>query len=150
MAEVQIETQSPALTARSQASDNGLSTQRVEDPEIKVRAEEGKTLKPQAASSPLQAQSLLTECTICFAEFPDAILGECGHGGICYECAVKMMREGQLCPYCRGKIVAVYKSESPAQQKSVIEVSREAVCVDEAGNRLELQAQRGTVQATLV
>ena len=44
-------------------------------------------------------------CWICCQGKRDAVLLECGHGGICYECAQKCARtRPPLCPMCRGRI----------------------------------------------
>lgn len=36
---------------------------------------------------------LKKNCLICFANKPDAVLLNCGHGGICYECGVTIFKE---------------------------------------------------------
>lgn len=46
-------------------------------------------------------------CFICYDSPPDAVLLECGHAGICVECATRLLeRPGRAarCPICRGPI----------------------------------------------
>ena len=44
-------------------------------------------------------------CAICFTGPRDAVLLECGHGGICYTCARRCLRKkGRECPMCRAPV----------------------------------------------
>ena len=44
-------------------------------------------------------------CAICFTGPRDAVLLECGHGGICYACAKRCLRKkGRECPMCRAPV----------------------------------------------
>ena len=44
-------------------------------------------------------------CSICFTGPQDAVLLECGHGGICYDCAKRCLRKkGRECPMCRAPV----------------------------------------------
>lgn len=44
-------------------------------------------------------------CAICFTGPRDAVLLECGHGGICYSCARRCLRKkGRECPMCRAPV----------------------------------------------
>ena len=48
------------------------------------------------------------KCLICFAGPRDAVLLECGHGGLCYACARRCLRKkGRECPICRQSIAQV-------------------------------------------
>lgn len=41
-------------------------------------------------------------CVICFENQPDAVLMNCGHGGICHKCAVELWKKTDgLCHLCR-------------------------------------------------
>ena len=43
------------------------------------------------------------ECMMCFQQEPNTIFRPCGHGGICFECSLEIMRNGNIeCHYCRG------------------------------------------------
>lgn len=47
-------------------------------------------------------------CFICYDQFPDGILLECGHAGMCAECATRMMDRARAnCPICRTVISQV-------------------------------------------
>jgi len=48
-------------------------------------------------------------CYICCASGPTAVLMPCGHGGICYECALMNWKNGDKCSMCRGEINEVLK-----------------------------------------
>merc|ERR1711920_503694 len=51
-------------------------------------------------------------CFICYVEAPDAVLLECGHAGLCTECADHLVerRPGRAaCPICRSPILAVLR-----------------------------------------
>ena len=40
-------------------------------------------------------------CFICLSNVPDAKFNECGHSGVCCECADSVIRRGMACPLCR-------------------------------------------------
>lgn len=47
-------------------------------------------------------------CLICFEGPRDAVLLECGHGGICYSCAWKCFKKKKReCPMCRQPVSQV-------------------------------------------
>jgi len=49
-----------------------------------------------------------SKCLICFTEPRDAVLLECGHGGICYGCARRCLRSKRReCPMCRQPVAQV-------------------------------------------
>ena len=43
----------------------------------------------------------VSSCLICFEGQPDAVYTPCGHGGICYECAIELMKKSEECFLCR-------------------------------------------------
>ncbi|GMR40175.1 hypothetical protein PMAYCL1PPCAC_10370, partial [Pristionchus mayeri] len=55
------------------------------------------------------------ECSICFDAVVNSVLIECGHMCACYECAMKMILEGQTtregfpCPICRNRSILFTK-----------------------------------------
>lgn len=51
-------------------------------------------------------------CIICFDKFADAVIMGCGHGGICYECALQNWKKSQECFLCRAKIEKVLRIEA--------------------------------------
>jgi len=48
-------------------------------------------------------------CALCFDAVPDAALMECGHGGICFRCASKLLKLKGNCPLCREPVLLVLK-----------------------------------------
>jgi hypothetical protein len=47
-------------------------------------------------------------CIICFTRTPNAVLMDCGHGGLCIDCARAVaQRAPGVCPVCRNRITAV-------------------------------------------
>lgn len=51
-------------------------------------------------------------CSICMDRAPDAVLLECGHGGVCMPCAESLWNsgaDGRLCPMCRKAITGIVK-----------------------------------------
>lgn len=49
-------------------------------------------------------------CFVCFSDPPDSILLECGHAGMCCDCATRLL-EGDIerakCPICRAQVAQV-------------------------------------------
>ena len=50
-----------------------------------------------------------SKCFVCWGREWDAILLECGHSGLCVECAVKLWDETRRCPLCRQSFTAVMR-----------------------------------------
>lgn len=50
-------------------------------------------------------------CLICFERAPDAVAVDCGHGGLCYSCAVDVACVHDVCPMCRAPMRQVVKIE---------------------------------------
>ena len=44
-------------------------------------------------------------CIMCCSNGPDAVLMPCSHGGICYECCLKISKVNPICPYCRKVLI---------------------------------------------
>ena len=51
----------------------------------------------------------MDKCIMCFENACNAVFMDCGHGGLCYECANKLKNESDLCHICRGSIVGILK-----------------------------------------
>jgi len=45
-----------------------------------------------------------TICQICFDKAPDSVFMECGHGGVCFNCALDVWRNSEECYLCRARI----------------------------------------------
>ena len=48
-------------------------------------------------------------CYLCYTNAANAILLNCKHGGICYDCAVALVQKKNECMQCRTEINAIYK-----------------------------------------
>ena len=49
------------------------------------------------------------QCYICYSNAPNAVIVECGHGGVCSECAVEIIKRKGLCMQCRKQARKVVK-----------------------------------------
>ncbi len=77
------------------ASSSGISTQ--------------KQLEAIAISLHNKEEAL---CYICENNVSDAILIDCGHGGVCCECAIKSIEQKNECMECRKSVKSIYKIEN--------------------------------------
>ncbi|GMR56956.1 hypothetical protein PMAYCL1PPCAC_27151, partial [Pristionchus mayeri] len=50
------------------------------------------------------------DCAICMEAEVNAVIYRCGHMCACYDCAMKIKREGQGCPICRKPMIDVIKT----------------------------------------
>lgn len=56
-------------------------------------------------------------CWICCTAPANAVLMECGHGGMCVNCATQCWKKKPpLCPLCRARIIMVVKIDEPDEQ----------------------------------
>ena len=59
-------------------------------------------------------------CLACMEHPPDAVLIECGHGGLCAACAGRLWREGpsrRRCPLCRRRFAGIVQIVGRAADK---------------------------------
>ncbi|KAL4473944.1 hypothetical protein ABPG72_000306 [Tetrahymena utriculariae] len=56
-------------------------------------------------------------CLVCFENQPDTVFMNCGHGGICYECALLIWKNTQECYLCRQKVEQLYQLEYNSDNK---------------------------------
>lgn len=98
-----------------------------------IRSEDARSLQPLAAPiGPLfsgadddDAGDGDASCSICMDRAPEAILLECGHGGLCMPCADSLWDqgpEGRLCPMCRKPITGIVKIVSEHGSEVTVEV----------------------------
>lgn len=59
------------------------------------------------------------DCTICFNNKQNAIVIECGHSGLCFECGIELLKETNMCPYCRNEVKAVCKYQKTSDNSIV-------------------------------
>jgi len=63
--------------------------------------------KKQISSINKGSQKSITSnivCIICCERDANAVIMDCGHGGICYKCCIKQWKNGDDCYICRKKI----------------------------------------------
>lgn len=78
-------------------------------------------LKPDVEPEPLTKshrtmssklnESMANLCSVCFANEPDSVFMRCGHGGICYECAIDVWKKSNECYLCRDEIEQILQVE---------------------------------------
>ena len=61
-------------------------------------------------------------CTICFTGAINTVLLDCGHGGICLDCAIDAMKKNNTCPFCRQKVVQIIEIENTETRKGLYKV----------------------------
>jgi len=61
-----------------------------------------------------------TLCYLCFEGLPNAVLLNCGHGGICYECAVALIKKKNECMECRKPVEMIYKVDPNPKLSNII------------------------------
>lgn len=65
---------------------------------------------PLAAGAPPPSRRKHSTCYICCERRADAVVMECGHGGVCFTCATVLADSPpHLCPVCRKVIQEVFK-----------------------------------------
>jgi hypothetical protein len=48
-------------------------------------------------------------CFVCLDAAPEAVLLECGHGGLCVACAERLWQRERRCPLCRAGFAGVMR-----------------------------------------
>ena len=59
-------------------------------------------------------------CYICENNESNAIIAECGHGGVCCDCVVKSVEQKNECMECRKPVKAIYKIENNSETEGKI------------------------------
>jgi hypothetical protein len=69
-----------------------------------------KQTRPQEEDQAKNSSSnSIKDCIICYGNDCDGMITPCGHSGICYDCAIKLLKEEKDCHICRMKIKSVLK-----------------------------------------
>ena len=73
------------------------------------------------------------DCCICFDSKPDAVIMECGHGGLCYECGKQLIaNEPRVCHLCREGISYILKMDLSTVYSNFIKVISATFIDDES------------------
>lgn len=62
-------------------------------------------------------ESMANLCSVCFANEPDSVFMRCGHGGICYDCAIDIWKKSNECYLCREEIEQILQVEPQKDEK---------------------------------
>lgn len=54
-------------------------------------------------------------CYICFSDQPNSVLLNCGHGGICVDCAIDSMKKNNCCFLCREIVYQIIEIDLEKQ-----------------------------------
>ncbi|CAD8135233.1 unnamed protein product [Paramecium pentaurelia] len=84
--------------------------------------------------------SSINACCICFDNEPNALFMQCGHGGVCYNCAIDLWKNKAECYLCRNKIDRVLKIQMSEQQKNIYQV----VAATEMNQKLKFEQKNFT------
>ncbi|KRW99801.1 hypothetical protein PPERSA_07878 [Pseudocohnilembus persalinus] len=71
-------------------------------------------------------------CLVCFDNEPNAVNMPCGHGGICYECALDLLQKKEECFLCRDKLTEVFQIEQDAQNNGNFKIMASVQMVNES------------------
>ncbi|CAG9310228.1 unnamed protein product [Blepharisma stoltei] len=64
-------------------------------------------------------------CVMCCENLCNAVLMDCGHGGLCYECSLKLWKNQGICHMCRNEINQVLQIEiEPSKVLKVLSTTR--------------------------
>ena len=61
-------------------------------------------------------------CYICCTKPSDAVVLECGHGGICVEYAVETLKESGICMECRQEAEQVVRIDPVPRINNIVKV----------------------------
>lgn len=81
--------------------------------------------------SPTAKDSVGKLCEMCCERLCNAVLMDCGHGAICYDCSIEMWKQVGTCHMCRGKITEVLQIERSQDKIVKVESTTHAVYVEE-------------------
>jgi len=68
-------------------------------------------------------------CYLCCEKKCDAIMMNCGHGGVCYDCVIPLIKKKSQCMQCRSLVSEVYKFDVNASDAHVIKTTEIAKVV---------------------
>jgi hypothetical protein len=81
--------------------------------------------------SPTAKDSIDKICEMCCERLCNAVIMDCGHGGICYDCSLEMWRTVGTCHMCRGQIIEVLQIEKSIDRLVKVHSTTQAVYVEE-------------------
>lgn len=88
-----------------------LGEDKLQAAEATLRPAEDSTPKTHKSQQSRMNESVANLCSVCFANEPDSVYMKCGHGGICYECAIDVWKSTSECYLCREVIEQILQVE---------------------------------------
>lgn len=85
----------------------------------KPTEEDNKPSVPNLDESQLDDDSL---CTICYSAKANTVLLDCGHGGICIDCATDTMRKNNYCLFCRQRVIQIIEIDIDEVKRGLYKV----------------------------
>lgn len=73
--------------------------------------------KSHKGTNSMVNESMANLCGVCYANEPDSVFMKCGHGGICYDCAVDIWKKSAECYLCREEIEQILQVEPQKDEK---------------------------------
>eukprot|EP01017_Pseudomicrothorax_dubius_P009688 TRINITY_DN1333_c0_g1_i6.p1 TRINITY_DN1333_c0_g1~~TRINITY_DN1333_c0_g1_i6.p1 ORF type:complete len:677 (-),score=99.08 TRINITY_DN1333_c0_g1_i6:48-2078(-) len=64
----------------------------------------------------------VSNCLVCFDRQPDAVIMDCGHGGLCYECAVELWEKTDACYLCRKPLTQILQVDLATRAEDVLKI----------------------------
>lgn len=116
---------------KERIADQFVAKERVEEPLSSSRykytvtqgdkeedAKEQQTI-PQLPDDALDDDTL---CTICYSQKSNTVLLDCGHGGICIDCATDTMKKNNHCLFCRARVVQIIEIDTNEVKRGLFKV----------------------------
>lgn len=94
------------LSLKSNIEDDIIAHRRIFSNPMKLEV-----LSPKAEPEKFEEKIKSGLCSMCYENLPNAVIMECGHGGICYDCSLQLWKTGGHCHMCRGEISQVLQIE---------------------------------------
>lgn len=61
-------------------------------------------------------------CTVCYGAKANTVLLDCGHGGICIDCATDTMRKNNHCLFCRQRVIQIIEIDTNEVKRGLYKV----------------------------
>lgn len=99
-----------------------MSTARYKYTVTQGDVEESPKKEPEIPQLPDDALDDDTLCTICYSQKSNTVLLDCGHGGICIDCATDTMKKNNHCLFCRARVVQIIEIETSEVKRGLYKV----------------------------
>jgi hypothetical protein len=117
----------PAETPKAKYQKRTLSLKTNNDETISQHKRHSSNPSKLEIFSPTAKDAIDKICEMCCEKLCNAVVMECGHGGICYECSLEMWKSVGHCHLCRGSISQVLQIEKQGGRLFKVNTSTRAV-----------------------